>query len=95
MKFNVNGVYTIEDFPGDISGCYHLGACDDDVDAYLDAHGAEIELDRADAIRFLAGTGGWTREELAADDARTLLARVVWLAAGTFHDGEELFTLDY
>lgn len=74
-----------EDFPDAFArDCSHAGACDVGVTYWLDEIG--LALDPADARAALRPYGAWSALELV--DHAENLRRILWLAAGSFADGE-------
>jgi len=77
-----------DDFPaGFVRDCSHAGACDVDVAYWLDQIG--LAVSPADARAVLRGYGAWSTLELA--DHAANLRRILWLAAGSFADGETAY----
>jgi hypothetical protein len=85
MPLHVDHVLNLSDLPREcIADCSGPGSADAAVDYWRDRLGFTVDRDRT--MRCLAGYGAWEPEELAAEDADTLAARVLWLACGDFNE---------
>lgn len=50
-------------------------------------------VDRAKAIAYLEGFGSWERADLEKETDTWIALRILWLACGSFADGEDYFYL--
>jgi hypothetical protein len=74
-----------DDFPADfVRDCSHAGDCDGDVTYWLDQIGLAVSPE--DARAALHPYGAWDEAELSSHVDN--LRRILWLAAGSFADGE-------
>ena len=67
-------------FPRAALECAAPGPCDAAVAHWMPK--VRFLEDAATMRDELARTGGWTREELAAEDDDTIKGRILWIAAG-------------
>jgi len=68
--------------------CYHVGACDEDVEHWLPEMRERLAHVSDEAMVLeLREYGAWDAEELADRDAN--IRRLTWLAAGDYHEEEE------
>ena len=86
-------IYGIEDFPPDcIAECSASGRVDAEVDYWQ--HHLDFKVPRAEAIKCLYGYGAWELAELNALSDDELAQKVLWLACGTFAEGDAIFCLE-
>ena len=66
--------------------CYHSGSCDSDVEEFSKMFKVP---DKEYLSEFLSQYGAWDIEELK--DHEENVRRLIWLMAGDFTDGQEIF----
>lgn len=92
MTFNQYGHYVGQRFPDEcIEECSASGRVDESVEYWQKKLSFHVPRERA--IKWLAETGGWTREELGELDNDNIARKVLWLACCDIKESGEWFGL--
>jgi len=88
-----NGCLYSDELPEEaIAECSAQGQCDEAVSYWRKK--LAFTVSREYAISGLRRYGAWSQEELQAKSDEDLAETILWIACGSFSDGETLFCLE-